>query len=186
MDARGFSLLEMLVVLAIASGLLAMAVPSFQTIPPQARSGAAINQTIGAVSFARSAAVLQRTPVTLCPGAENQCLGRDQWHRGALIFQDPNQNGRREAGEAVLSALSGLRDGDRLYWRSFRNRGYLRFLPVGYTHWQNGNFLYCPENRDATLARMLIVNAQGRTRVARDADGDGVAEDARGRPIACP
>ena len=178
--------MEMLVVLAVAGGLVAMAMPSFQAMPLQAHAAAALNQTIGAVSLARSAAVLHRTPVTLCPGKDNQCLGRDQWHQGALIFQDPNQNGRRETGETVLSALSGLREGDRLYWRSFRNRGYLRFLPVGYTHWQNGNFLYCPENGDATLARMLIVNAQGRTRVARDADGDGVAENARGRPIACP
>lgn len=186
MIARGFSLLEMLVVLAVAGGLVAMAMPSFQVMPLQERAGAALNQAIGAVSFARSAAVLHRTPVSLCPGVEDQCLGRDQWHRGALVFQDPNQNGIRDRGEPVLSALSGLREGDRLYWRSFRNRGYLRFLPAGYTHWQNGNFLYCPADRDPRLARMLIVNAQGRTRVARDADGDGVAEDARGRPIACP
>ena len=186
MDGRGFSLVELLVALAVASILLAFATPSFQALPRVQRSTAALNQMIGAISFARSAAVLHRAPVTLCPATAGQCLGKDQWHRGALIFRDPNQNGLRDSEETVLSALPGLTEGDRLYWRSFRNRGYLRFMPAGYTHWQNGHFLYCPADGDATLARMLIVNAQGRTRVARDTDGDGVVENARGRPITCP
>jgi len=33
---------------------------------------------------------------------------------------------------------------------------------------------------------MIILNAQGRVRVARDVDGDGIVEDAAGRPVSCP
>lgn len=186
MHTRGHSLVEHLAVLAIAGVLLALALPSLGKRAAQERATAALNQIIGAVAFARSAAVLHGTPVTFCPGARGACLGRDQWHQGALVFRDRNQNGLKEPGELLLSALPGLERGARLYWRAFRSRSFLRFLPAGYTEWQNGHFLYCPADDDPTLTRMLILNAQGRTRVARDTDGDGIVEDARGRPVSCP
>jgi type IV fimbrial biogenesis protein FimT len=186
MKMRGFTLVELLAVLAIAGVLLALAFPALESRAPQERATAALNQLIGAIAFARSAAVLHGAPVTFCPGTAGACLGRDQWHRGALVFRDRNRNGSREPDETLLSALPGLHQGARVYWRAFRSRSYLRFLPAGYTEWQNGHFLYCPASGDPTLARMLILNAQGRTRVAGDTDGDGIAEDARGHPLSCP
>lgn len=186
MKLCGYTLVELLAVLAIAAILLALALPAMGPRAPRERATAALNQIIGSVALARSAAVLHGTPVTFCPGFAGSCLGRDQWHRGALVFRDANQNGLKEPGEALLSALPGLETGARLYWRAFRSRSYLRFLPAGYTEWQNGHFLYCPAGGDPRLARMLILNAQGRTRVARDTDGDGIVEDARGRPVRCP
>jgi type IV fimbrial biogenesis protein FimT len=59
-------------------------------------------------------------------------------------------------------------------------------MPRGYTAWQNGNFLYCAAGGAATEARMVIVNPQGRLRIARDRNGDGIVEDAAGRPVSCP
>ena len=79
-----------------------------------------------------------------------------------------------------------LGEGERFYWRSFRNRSYLMIRPSGLTDWQNGNFLYCPESGDPRLARQIVINAQARVRHARDSDGDGIVEDARGRAVVCP
>jgi len=196
MAARAFTVSELLVTLAIAAAALSLALPSFHGLLAANRAAAALNQIIGAVAVARTQAILQRRTVTLCPGtiersepdggATARCLGRDQWHQGALVFVDANGNGSIEAGERLLTALPPLRPGERIYWRSFRNRGYLQFHARGYTEWQNGNFLYCPADGRAEYARMAILNVQGRVRVARDADGDGVAEDAAGRPLACP
>ena len=58
--------------------------------------------------------------------------------------------------------------------------------PSGLTDWQNGNFLYCPQGGDPRFARQIVINAQARVRHARDSDGDGIVEDARGRPVTCP
>jgi len=116
MHLRGFSLVELLVALAIAAILLILGVPSLISLPEQDRATAALNHIIGAVSFARSAAVLQRAPVTLCPASNGQCLARDQWHRGALIFRDPNENGLREPGEPVHAHRGSVR------WNEFRRR----------------------------------------------------------------
>jgi type IV fimbrial biogenesis protein FimT len=128
-----------------------------------------------------------RTAVTVCPSSDAMsCGARDTWHAGTLIFADPNRNGAREPNESVLRWLPGLDHRGRIYWRSFRNRSYLQFTATGMTDWQNGNFLYCPANRDPHFAREVILNAQARPRKAPDANRDGIVEDANGDSVRCP
>ena len=186
MKASGLSLVELLVTLVIAGLLMRIGAPAFRDLTAGTRSSAALNQLIGAVQYARSMAITRRTTVTLCPGMDRACFGRDQWHRGALLFQDQNGDGQIQAGDSVLSRLPGIAADGRVYWRSFRNRTYLQFLPRGYTAWQNGSFLYCSASRAAREARMVILNAQGRIRRAEDRNGDGIVEDASGKPVSCP
>jgi type IV fimbrial biogenesis protein FimT len=186
MCGRGFTLVELLVTVVVSVLLLSLALPSFHNLVAGQRSAAAINQMVGAVNTARSLAITGGRVVTLCPGRGGECLGRNQWHQGMLIFVDHNGNGRLDGSERVAQALPPLSPGERLYWRSFRNRSYLQFQPRGYTQWQNGNFLYCPPDLQPEQARMAILNAQGRLRTARDVNGNGVVEDAGGRDVRCP
>ncbi|MDZ7668101.1 MAG: GspH/FimT family pseudopilin [Gammaproteobacteria bacterium] len=186
MTCRGFTLTELLAAVAVAAVLMAFAVPSLQAFLARERGTAAVNQLLGALATARAQAIMQRRVVTACPGRAGACLGRNQWHHGMLIFADDNGNGVLDTGERLMTALPALRDGERIYWRSFRNRSYLQFHPRGYTRWQNGSFLYCPPDQDAGQARMAIINAQGRVRMARDTDGDGIVENASGDPVVCP
>jgi len=186
MKMVGLTLIELLVTLLIAALLMRLAAPAFSDLVAGSRSTAALNQLVGAVHMARSTAITQRTVITLCPASGETCLGRDQWHRGALLFRDRNANGRLDGDDRVLARLPPMSGDGRIYWRSFRNRTYLQFQPRGYTAWQNGNFLYCANGGSARDARMIILNAQGRVRVARDVDGDGIVEDAAGRPVSCP
>jgi len=182
----GFSLIEMLVALAVAGVLLGLAWPAMSELTAANRSAAALNQITGATQWARHAAITLRTTVTMCPGATNACGGRDTWHDGTLIVADNNGNGRIDAGEEILRVLPRLQGGGRAYWRSFRNRSYLQFNATGLTHWQNGTLLYCPRDGDARHARAVIINAAGRARKAPDRNGDGIAEDASGKPLRCP
>ncbi len=184
---RGLSLIELIAAVAVSSILLGMALPTMTGLYQQQRSITAINQLNLSVQFARHAAVTHGQRVTLCPSADGRhCSGRDQWHLGAIAFLDSNNNGQRDDGEVLLRAFPPLANGGRVYWRSFRNRSYLQMKPNGFTHWQNGSFLYCPPNGDARLARILIINAQGRARPAQQRNSDGIVLDARGRPVQCP
>jgi type IV fimbrial biogenesis protein FimT len=182
---QGFSIVELLVTLAIAALLIGIAIPGFSEFLARQRSIAAVNQLLGAIHFARSAAITRRTTVALCPAEQAACSRRNQWHLGAMIFKDNNADGVRDADETVIAQLPPLRARERVTWRSFRNKSYLHFRSNGLTSWQNGSFHYCPEGGDPRYAKAIIINAQGRATKSRDADNDGVDEDAGGRPLRC-
>ncbi|MEQ8857697.1 MAG: GspH/FimT family protein [Pseudomonadales bacterium] len=186
MAKRGYTLVELLAALTVAAVVLALALPAFHGLATSWRGTAALNQLLGAIASARSLAISSGRVVTLCPGLSSGCLGRNQWHRGFVLFIDEDADGRLDPADRVVTALPELAPGERIYWRSFRNRSYLQFHPRGFTRWQNGSFLYCPPGSEASAARMAVINVQGRARPARDSDGDGIVEDASGRNVRCP
>jgi len=165
--------------------LAGAAAPGMAALVRRGHADAALAQIAGGIQFARHLAVSRRVPATLCPGAGPSCGRRDSWHEGAMIFLDANANGRLDGADAVVQRLPPLAGGYRLYWRSFGNRKSLSMLPTGVTNWQNGNIRACPPDGDPKKARQLVVNAQGRVRLGRDSDGDGIVEDAAGRPVSC-
>ncbi len=180
----GLTLSELLTALVIAALLAGAAVPAMSALTTRAKADAALEQLSRAIRFTRYQAITHRTNATLCPGGATACGRRDSWHEGAMVFLDANANGDRDAAEEVLQRLPPI-EGYRVRWRSFRNRKSLSMRPDGTTDWQPGNMVVCPVNGDAKHARQLIVNAQGRVRFGRDGDGDGIVEDARGRPVSC-
>lgn len=183
----GLTIVELLVGLAVVAALCALALPAMRQFVETQRATAAVNQLIGTVQFARSAAVTASATVTLCPSGDGaRCGTRDAWHAGSLVFEDLDGDGRRGQRERVLRHFPALPPGSRVYWKSFRNRSYLSFTPTGLTAWQNGHFRYCPHDADPRHIREIVINPQGRVRRAGDRDGDGVVEDTEGRPVRCP
>ena len=183
---KGYTLLELLITLALTAVLLQMAIPGMRALLAGQRASAASNAIIAAIALARSSAIVHRNHVVVCPRQSSQrCGGRADWANGALIFADTDGNRRFDAGELLYGSLPAFESGASLVWRSFRNRSYLLFTPAGVTDWQNGHFQYCPADGNPRFARQIIINAVGRTRLARDKDGDGVAETARGAPLRC-
>lgn len=182
---RGITLIELLTTLAIAAILSTLALPSAINLVRNHRATAAINGMIGQVQYVRSTAITARRTITLCPGQPPACGRRNAWHLGSFAFIDNNKNGRRDGADKVVKVFGPAAEPGEFTWRSFRNRKSLSINGTGLTNWQNGSFRYCPANGDARFARQAILNAQGRVRYARDQDGDGIREDAQGRPINC-
>ncbi len=171
--------------LAVAALLAGTALPAFVDLAADLRATTRMNAMLGAVQAMRHLAISRNAPVTLCPGQGPRCLGANQWHQGATVFVDQNRNRRIDDSEFVALRLPPMNEGERISWRSFRNRSYLLIRSSGLTDWQSGHFQYCPADGDPRFARQIILNAQGRARHAVDSDQDGVREDARGRPLTC-
>lgn len=180
---RGLSLLESLVVLIIVSVTASLALPGLGDLLGRQRSDAAARQLHRELALARSAAITRREMVTLCRSADGRKCG-GSWSQGIAVFLDGDGD-RQAEPDQVLSFVDMSGSDAQIYWRSFGNRQYLQFLPVGSTNSQNGNFTLCPKSGDLRHARQLIVSRTGRIRHARDNDGDGFVEDSRGKPVRC-
>ena len=183
--ALGASLLELLVAVAVIGALAGASLPFFADLAADLRAASRMNALLGAVRTARHLAISRNVAVTLCPGQGPRCLRANQWHQGATVFVDADRDRRVDAGEFVALRLPRMNQGERIRWRAFKNRSYLLIRASGLTDWQNGSFQYCPADRNPRFARQIILNAQGRARRAPDSNGDGVREDAQGRPLAC-
>lgn len=186
MRVTGLSLIELLAALAIAGTLTGYALFWSAEWVAEKRANATVNSFAAAVHIARQSAIMDNVTVTLCPMAADGCGPRNTWHAGATIFVDHDRDRRIDGRDHVIKTFANFTDGTRVYWRSFRNRSFLRFTGNGLTDWQNGNFLFCPEDNDPRHARQLILNTAGRMYFSKDSNADGIHEDASGRPLACP
>lgn len=92
--AAGFTLIELMVTIAVLAILLAIAAPSLETMLNQNRLAAASDQVIATLHNARMEAVRQNRRVELCnSGDGSQCLDdQDAWS-GLLLWTNGKNGG---------------------------------------------------------------------------------------------
>ncbi len=94
---KGLTLIELVAVLAIASILLVIALPAFQTQVRNARLSAAATDLLSTFMHARAEASARRNPVIVCKrnADSTACLtgASDTWDLGWMTFVDANGDG---------------------------------------------------------------------------------------------
>lgn len=84
---RGFTLLELVITMAIAAILLVIAIPSFQYITTSNRMSGEINDLLGAMQLAKAEAIKEGQTVTICASTDQAtCSGASTWNTGWIIF----------------------------------------------------------------------------------------------------
>lgn len=81
---RGFTLLELLITMAVVAILAAVAVPSFQNMIATQQVRSAASDLVSALNFARSEAVKRNTTVRVDPGIDPG----DDWNDGWEVYVD--------------------------------------------------------------------------------------------------
>ena len=180
----GFTLVELVVTLLILSVLVSLAIPSFAHMIRRAEANGETERILNLLALARSESIKRSRVVTLCKSSDLvECGG--EWQDGWMLFVDGDKDGSLDDDDEVLT--TGRVEQDFiLSYRAFGSFKHLRFTPMGFTLSHNGTFKLCPADNDPRYARVVIISKTARARLSRDADGDGIYEDAGGRPLTCP
>jgi type IV fimbrial biogenesis protein FimT len=193
---KGFTLPELMIVLALAATVLAIAAPNFSEFRVNNRLTSSGNDFLGAVSAARTEAIKRQVPVAVCPSADPRnaaatCTAGA--FTGWIVFVDTDNDCVRDAGEELLRgdgpldpALTASSNG---VCASFAGSGFLQNIAGRATA---SRTLFCDERgagaqagTDQSMARGVFVTQTGRARVTRDISS-GVTTDLSTWGIACP
>lgn len=99
----GFTLLELLVVLALLGWLATLSLPSMAALLLRRQVQAAAEALVADLRLARSEAIKRVTTVAVCASSDGlNCAATAAWVDGWLVFVDRDGNRRRDANEELL------------------------------------------------------------------------------------
>lgn len=160
--ARGFTLIEQLVAIAIAAILACMATPSLQGLLERQQLAAAQSGLIGMLAYAREAAIRKGVRTVLCPSLDGlRCSGGNRWEAGWILGYDRDHD---EQPDPPL-LRTGRAAGSRLTLQSTSGRSFVRFLADGSAGGSNLTFTLCLAGHPQA-AWVVAVALSGRIRGA--------------------
>jgi len=174
----GFTIIELMIVLAIASVLLMFSVPTFVSSSVKSSIRANMGNLSSDLAYARSSAITRSNSVSLCPSNVSitpQACGNGTWEDGWLTFFDDNDSGVLDSGEEIIRVSPSV--GRNV---SIRLDNSIRFSSRGLTN-NVSEFVFCNSQDDSAFyAKSLVINLAGLIRTSRDTDSDGVQNGGEG------
>ncbi|MBF0190705.1 MAG: GspH/FimT family pseudopilin [Magnetococcales bacterium] len=174
--AAGYTLVELLVVVAIVAALMVMAAPFVTRILQDNRLITQINLLHGTLQFARTEAIKRGTSITVCATSNGAICGGN-WQEGWLILADA----------VILRAMPKLTGNTTLAFTLTAGGASDRIVynARGFSPDHAGTFRLC-DSRGAGSAKGLITATTGRPLPATDLTGNGAVEDDTGNDLTCP
>jgi type IV fimbrial biogenesis protein FimT len=178
-DARGYTLSELMAVLAIASALLVIAIPMLRTQVLNARMSAAATDLQSTLMSAKSEAVGRNYPVRVCIRNEDAdaCVSNGQWEDGWLSFVDTDSDGNLDSGEEVLQIHPVLADGLTARATNTLANG-VTYLPNGLTDLGGTQgLIFCDARGYDNFSRALTVSILGKASVLKPEETGTILTD---------
>ncbi len=163
---RGFTLMELMVAMALLAIIATLAVPAMGDFIQRNRLSSQVNGLVASLSMARNHAVTRRREVVVCKQSGSElCDSSAEWQQGWVVFTDLNRDRQRQADEPLLQAHGPLDSPTSVDFRAFGSSTYIVYYPNGIPRSSNGSFTFCAGTNSST-ARVLIMSKTGRLRVS--------------------
>ncbi|MCW2314227.1 GspH/FimT family pseudopilin [Rhodoferax antarcticus] len=177
----GFTLIELMVTLSVLVVLMALAVPSFQSMMASSTVTTTTNDLLTTLAQARSNAVRRGARVTVCKSANgSQCVTTGDWEQGWIMFNDDDHAGTNASvstGETITFAspatAGGIVVNGNLDYVSYAADGQAKKMD-GVAGFQAGTLRVC--NTSSSLsndkrARDLKLSRPGRVIIEKPVGG---------------
>jgi type IV fimbrial biogenesis protein FimT len=188
--ARGFTLFELMLVLAIAGVLVGIGLPNLTQFVRSNQMTAAANDMLTAVHVTRAEAVKRRLPTEVCftttPNAATPACDGDGTQGWVAWVDDANPdvthandgNGAVNTNEPILLRHGALPDNVRIVSKPAGNAGYVAFMDTGFVKVAAndlGGIVFCDKKKgnsaefgpNNSTARGMLISAVGRPSITR-------------------
>lgn len=169
----GYSLLELLMTIAVAALILTLGLPSLGALKARSAQRVELDALFHAVHLARKASIMRKQVVSLCPTRDGiGCSPGRDWSGGFLVFEnsDRDEPPDLDDGEILLHRhLAG-----RSVEITANRRGFT--LRATFLRATNGTLVVC-DRAGRVAPRALVISYTGRPRVAE--------RTPRGAPYSC-
>jgi type IV fimbrial biogenesis protein FimT len=192
--ARGFTILELMITIAVAGVLAAVAIPNMRDFIRNGRLTAVANDLQRSAQIARSEAIKRQRNVVVCasddPSSATPACSYDAFS-GWIVFQDTNSNWQFDEDELVIErhdlvheSLTVINDNDAIM--SYSAAG---FANPADDQTPSRTIVICDSRGNRQIgnnstARAVLIEATGRSRVSRIYDDVDDAITAVG--VSCP
>ena len=179
MKQKGYSLIELMTTIAVASILITVAMPGMQSFRMNSHMTGEVNDLVSAMHLARNTAITVNSRVTLCASSDGDNCGSTAWDEGWIVFIDLDRDQSVDPGETIVGVGTDT-DGITISSTQFSN--FLVYRPNGRAmknviSESSGQFNIC-DRRGAQYAKAVVIDLSGRPRTA-DKTSPGVT-------IGCP
>ena len=173
----GYTLVELLVVMALGTILLSIAVPSMTAMLNTQRANAAGSSFLASLNLARAEAIKRNARVVVCKSADGlSCMLTGGWNQGRITFHDANNNAAIDADEQLIERYGALPDGLSLTgntsvanYVSYSASGSAKLVTGAF---QAGTFTLCLTPASSAEVQQIVLSSTGRARSRK-----GVAAD---------
>jgi type IV fimbrial biogenesis protein FimT len=167
--SHGFTLVELMVALAIVGVATAVALPSFQSMVRDTRLTSQANDMLSALKFTRSEAVKRNARVTMCKSDNGTaCSVTDSatgnWQGGWIVFADGGAVGVIDATDTILQVHGALASSTLIGDGSVNN--FVSYAGSGQTSaagggTQVGTFSLCSPVATAPRRKLSVTQGSG-------------------------
>ena len=169
--SRGFTLIDLIITLAVAAILFGVAIPAFYDLIRTNQLATQIGLFARVVNVGRSEAIKQHATTFVCARNGQACAEGADWSKGWLVYRNLDDDDQLKE-EEILAAFGPLAKGYTLTPNVRTNA--LRFTGDGRVRRQSGalplmTFRLCAPDANAEdvreRSRELVINATGRMRI---------------------